>query len=217
MLARQFGNPQKLLWPLRELSYVVWHRGDMERGAPLFEEYLALCRRLRNTSQAMDAMRLVAEAALHHGEYARAAALCEEGLAFSHIRRDKIVTALLRICLAHALQAHGERDRARQLYRETLPDLQHLWQKWWLARCLDGLARVGIADNRHDYAVQLFGAADAMRGAGPPPPSDRQHIDRAIGEARAVLGEQAFAAAWAAGRAMTVEQVVTQALEENRP
>ncbi|HEU5299707.1 MAG TPA: adenylate/guanylate cyclase domain-containing protein [bacterium] len=217
VLARQIGHDRQLLWPLRELSYVLWHKGDMDRGAPLFEEYLALCRHLGNTSQAMDALRLVAEAALHRGDYAEAAALCEQGLALSFIRKDKIVTALLRVCLGHVLQAQGENGRARQLYRETLPDLQHLWQKWWLARCLDGLARLGVGANRYTYAVQLFGAADVMRGAGPPPPSDRKHIDQALAKARGALGEQAFAAAWAEGRSMTVEHVVTHALDEDRP
>jgi hypothetical protein len=34
--------------------------------------------------------------------------------------------------------------------------------------------------------------------------------------ARAVLGDAAYAAAWAAGRAMTLDQAVADALEEDR-
>jgi hypothetical protein len=46
------------------------------------------------------------------------------------------------------------------------------------------------------------------------PPVARHDYDRDVAVARAQLGETAFAAAWAEGRAMTLEQAVAYALEE---
>jgi hypothetical protein len=62
---------------------------------------------------------------------------------------------------------------------------------------------------------RVFGAAEALREAQgrPLPPVERADYEREVGAVRAVLGEEAFAAAWAAGRAMTLEQVILFALE----
>jgi hypothetical protein len=41
---------------------------------------------------------------------------------------------------------------------------------------------------------------------------ERPLYERVVTKARAVLSEEAFAAAWATGRAMTLEEAVTEAL-----
>ena len=51
-------------------------------------------------------------------------------------------------------------------------------------------------------------------GAGP---LERADYDQAIAAARAGLDEEAFAAAFAEGQAMTVQQAVAYALQENVP
>ena len=63
------------------------------------------------------------------------------------------------------------------------------------------------------------GAAEAEREA-----TGRREVqvirainERDTAETRAALGEAAFAAAWAEGRAMTLEQAVAYALDEPRP
>jgi hypothetical protein len=49
----------------------------------------------------------------------------------------------------------------------------------------------------------------------PPVTSDgRRTFDESVAAVRPALGDQAFATAWAEGRAMTLEQAVAYALEE---
>jgi len=48
-------------------------------------------------------------------------------------------------------------------------------------------------------------------------PRDDDEALTAARAARAALGEEAFAAAWAEGRAMTLEQAIAYALEEEPP
>jgi hypothetical protein len=43
----------------------------------------------------------------------------------------------------------------------------------------------------------------------------RQSYQRGVAATHALLNDEAFAAAWASGRAMTLEQAVTYALETN--
>ena len=68
-------------------------------------------------------------------------------------------------------------------------------------------------------AARLWGAAQALReqiGASLPP-SAREEYDRDMAAACAVLGDEAFSAAWTEGRRMTKEQAVSYALEETTP
>jgi len=48
------------------------------------------------------------------------------------------------------------------------------------------------------------------------PPVDRAAIDAAIGRARAAMGDEAFAQAWAEGEAMPLERVITQILDDKQ-
>jgi hypothetical protein len=59
----------------------------------------------------------------------------------------------------------------------------------------------------------LFGAAEALREAAqtPQPLYRRANYERDLAAARARLDEAAFAAAWAEGRAMGMEQAVAYA------
>jgi hypothetical protein len=47
-----------------------------------------------------------------------------------------------------------------------------------------------------------------------PAPAARATYERAIALARARLGEEAFAAAWAEGRALSLEQALAEALDD---
>jgi hypothetical protein len=56
------------------------------------------------------------------------------------------------------------------------------------------------------------GAAAAIGSR--PAPAARATYERAMAQARAQLGAEAFAAAWVAGQAMSLEQAITDALSE---
>jgi hypothetical protein len=64
-------------------------------------------------------------------------------------------------------------------------------------------------------AARLLGAADATREARgmPLPPPDRAVYDRTMAAIRGALGEEAWAAAWAEGRATPLEAAIARALE----
>jgi hypothetical protein len=53
---------------------------------------------------------------------------------------------------------------------------------------------------------------DALRASVPP--VERPHYDQIVDNLLAELGEDAFASSWAEGRAMTLEQAVAYALDE---
>ena len=78
------------------------------------------------------------------------------------------------------------------------------------------LARLAEAASRPVHVAILLGAAETLREAAGLPLDlyFRSEHDGRVAAARAALGEEAFTAAWAAGRAMPREQAVRVALEE---
>jgi TPP-dependent trihydroxycyclohexane-1,2-dione (THcHDO) dehydratase len=63
-------------------------------------------------------------------------------------------------------------------------------------------------------AARLLGAAMAQREAleAPQPANEQADVAQAVATARAALGEEAWAAAFAAGRALTLEEALAEAL-----
>ena len=61
----------------------------------------------------------------------------------------------------------------------------------------------------------MFGAAEALQEVFffILAPADRADHDRDLATVRAALGEAVFAAAWAEGQALTLEQVIAEALD----
>lgn len=84
------------------------------------------------------------------------------------------------------------------------------------ARPLEELAWVAAAEGRPERAARLYGAAAALREARGVPltPDERARHTPALAAARARLDEVAWAADWAAGRALSLEAAVAYALEE---
>jgi DNA-binding CsgD family transcriptional regulator len=79
---------------------------------------------------------------------------------------------------------------------------------------LDRFADIAGAIGRAETAARLYGAADAQRerAAQPIEPAFRAEHEARIDVARRVLGDEAFAAAYAAGRALTQRQAEAEAL-----
>jgi hypothetical protein len=86
-----------------------------------------------------------------------------------------------------------------------------------IAWCLDALAGIVGAQGQPERAVRLLAAAEAMHDSRAPQLSaaDRAERERTVALVRAQLDEATFAAAWAEGRAMTLEQVLNEALTFN--
>lgn len=84
---------------------------------------------------------------------------------------------------------------------------------------VDGLeisALLALTVGQMDRAARLLGAADALRETigQPLSPSERAGVDVDVATVRTALGDDAFTAAWAVGRAMSLEEVIAYALED---
>ena len=116
-----------------------------------------------------------------------------------------------------ALEEH-DNDGARRLLDESVELLRKSGHHYRAKKSLELSARLAAAQNRDRRAARLYGAASVSRGsidAGmfegevwPDPGPD-------IARLRSVLRESEFDETWAQGKAMTLDQALDYALEEN--
>jgi hypothetical protein len=116
--------------------------------------------------------------------------------------------------LGAVARIRGEYERAAALLGESLALSRDIGAKDLLAEGLSVLAWVEAARGQAARGARLGGAARAVREAlgVALPPYQQADQERAVQDMRAALGETAFAAAWAEGRALPLEEAVALAL-----
>jgi hypothetical protein len=118
--------------------------------------------------------------------------------------------------MGHLERDEGDYGHARAFYQESLVLRRELGSLFALAQSLEDLAVLAGRQGEAERAIRLLGAAEAFcetLGASPPVAVAAEY-ERTVTEGRAVLGEAGFAATWAAGRAMSLEQATEYALAE---
>jgi hypothetical protein len=100
------------------------------------------------------------------------------------------------------------------LFRTSLAQMRELGDRWVITHCLRGLAGVAAAQSKPEQAARLFGATETLLNTTglQLEPSEQIEHDQYIAVARAQLDQATFAAAWAAGGALSLEQAIEEAL-----
>jgi predicted ATPase/transcriptional regulator with XRE-family HTH domain len=108
----------------------------------------------------------------------------------------------------------GDSESAESFFAEALELGKNFDGGILPAYCLDGLA--GIASARGDgiRAARLLGAADHLFAAmgNDRQVADRQDYDDAVAATKALLGDEAYFAAWAEGHALSLDAAIESAL-----
>ncbi|WP_348541700.1 AAA family ATPase [Streptomyces sp. MZ04] len=119
--------------------------------------------------------------------------------------------ALILAQLGYVAEQRGNAQRAEELHREGLTLARATGDDRAVALALEGLAGARSLAGDHTRTAELLGAAAALREAvgSPLPPAERADTERAAHRSRTALGEDdyaaAFAAAFASGHASPPE------------
>jgi non-specific serine/threonine protein kinase len=142
---------------------------------------------------------------------ARAVSIYEEVLALFRGAGNAHGVARALHGLAYVAWKQRDLPRALALSHEVL----HLdWELGWpIHYHLEDLADIAGRTRHAALAARLYGAADTLRQrtGRPVEPVFRAEFERDVAVARRALGDEAFAEAWAAGRALSPEQAVAEA------
>jgi tetratricopeptide (TPR) repeat protein len=207
-LFRQLADSEEIAWSLHHLGKLAREQGDNACATALFEECLALFRNVGHGWGIALAARHLGYMAYLKGDHALAREYYREALALSEDLGDTASSMWTCGCLAEMAAAEADCRRAAALFAEGLKLARDLGDNQGVSWCFAGLVRLATIERSSEQTAQLLGAIDSLL--------DRLDIrlslaeqaewERQLAGVRAQLAEATFAAAWAGGVAMRVEQ-----------
>ena len=150
------------------------------------------------------------------GNYQEATQFFEDGLKiFKRLRNKNFQTALTSE-LGHIARHTGDINQARQIYTKTLTNWQDLGNRAAMAHQQECFGFLALADEEPHRAIQLFGAAEALRERINSSMTDYEQVEynEAIARLHTMLTPTQFNSLWAEGRSMTLEQAIQFALKD---
>jgi hypothetical protein len=139
--------------------------------------------------------------------------MLDEALArLRQLSSDWLITLVLNQ-RGHAALAQGDHPLAAGCFTESITVARASRQTRAILGAIHGLAGVALALSQAEQAARLLGAVEAEREAlGTGRVSQKHHGERITADTRAALPADIFARAWSAGRALTMEEAVAEAL-----
>ena len=188
---------------------------DLATVCSLLEEALPLFREIGDKWGIAFTLMLSGRLTLQQGDVARAHSLAEESVLLCREIGHRWNASQSIAILAKVANIQRDQAAARALYEESLDLAREVGDKVLVASSLESLADVAAAKGEPVWATRLWGVAEVLRETigAPMPPVYRADYDRSVAAARAQLGEEAFVAAWAKGRTLSLEQVIEEALK----
>ena len=206
-------------WSLVIRSIAYWGEGDTEAATETGESALSLARVMRARQAELNALDALCGILVAHGDLDRAIDVGEQGLAISKDRGELWARGYLLNYLAQAKWLRGDRGSAEALAREAAVCKHAIDDRNGLSAVLETLAWMAAELGRHERAAWLLGSAERVRDDISMTPVElfqAQH-ERSASLIRAGIGQKAFDTAFARGRAMTLDEGVTFAVEDQQP
>lgn len=197
---------------LYNLGVVAGMQGDFESARRLWQDSLAIYRDLGDAGGMSGALMGVAGCAFESQNYAEARASYEESLSLRRQLGHKVGMIATLNHLAMTVSQQGDLHSARSLYIESLGIAMQLGDNRYATHALIGVAAtLGTVKK----AAMLIGAADAWLGGAEKGLSTDEYgsFQREAAQLRASLGDETFVKAWTGGRAMSLNEAITLALE----
>lgn len=153
------------------------------------------------------------EIARSDDDHAAAQRFYEESLAVRRTLGDQRGMAVTLFNLGQVLLGQGDGQQATDFYLESLALSRTLGDQRGLPDCLVGLGGAAAITGQPERAARLFGAAEILYQESVPRLEypDQIQFERSVAAVRDQLGEAAYAACHAAGRAMALEAIMAEA------
>jgi predicted ATPase/transcriptional regulator with XRE-family HTH domain len=217
-LARTTGDVEgsALGWQLR--AFASLSEGQLERAAEYADQAVAAARQAGVRRTLGLELYSQGNVLLMLGELERAQAGAAEGLELLRAQGDEGGQAHCQEILSEVACRRGDATNGRLHAKEALELFQRLEDPAGMAVSLLLLAGVAALGGHFARAGWLFGFANSMPGHSETFNGLALHgVDALLNSAQVVLGEEAWAAALVAGRALSLEQAIAEALgEESR-
>jgi predicted ATPase/class 3 adenylate cyclase len=215
---RAVGDASAVAVALQILGSYTVKMGDTRRGVALLDESLVEARNLEDVDMKLNTFVQAADCLLLiPGEEGRAVALAAETVEAAQKAHKPYYESFARRVLAFGALQRGDLLQAEE---HSLQALRVAREQDLTANVLYGLEIAGLVAGRKGQAVKsarLLGAVASLeQAAGVVADALWQAaVETMVAPARKALGEEQWAAAFAAGRTLTLGEAVAEALEED--
>ena len=211
---------------MHTLGDIALAEGDDQRANQWYETELAFGQKKQLEISLIFARNGLGKVAWVQGNDEGATKRFEEALRMSEKTGSKTARLLALYGLGRVALSQRDYHSAGEFFTQAseirLPEATGLFGWYSLkpygvatAYPLEAFAVLAAAQDQMERAARLFGAVESLHASMQFEMSakERAEHEQAIASARAALGEEVFAAVWAEGRMMTMEQAITYALE----
>ena len=216
-ISRQTGDIYSITHGLYILSVLSLSQGNPAEAKEFLEESLSLCLKKDKTRTLAYLLCGLGALALAEENLERAADYYSKvfGGSIEDVYMD--VEAIALNGLGKIAYQKGSLDNAKQYFHKAIGKWSGLdWLFWNDELALEGMSYLSLSEKQMERAARLLGTTEGWHQLFQftRTPLERQERENAISAVRAALGEEAFAAAWAEGEAMTLEQAIAYAKED---
>lgn len=198
------------------LGFISSEQQDYQGAAKLFGEGLSSCRELGDRYGAARALNGLGELQRRQGNLEQAVIYYEQSLAlYQELAHTGNVVATL-YSLGQVELERMDYSKATTHFKYSLVLAYEIKSKRFIGWCLTGLAGVALGQEAFKYSANLFGAAEIVLetiGARLDP-INQPAYERAVAKLRRQLDEACLKLAWAEGRALLLERVISNVLDQ---
>ncbi len=217
-IAREHGYSAELALVLTtraQMTYFAY--GDIERAKRYLDEAISIGlteRLLWVTTMSRFGMARISGAM---GDFATARAKFLESAQIAEQVGNKRLMYSCYSELAHVLRENGEVDEPLEIYRDLLPKWRDLGHRAAVAHELECVAYILSKKEKHQQAVVILGAADALRSmiGSSPTPVEQAEYDKELDALRRVMHPAEFEDAWKKGQNLSMDEAVLLAMQEH--
>jgi predicted ATPase/DNA-binding SARP family transcriptional activator len=208
-LFRELGHVEGLYNALTHLGMLALWNEDLETAQAQFALLKENPQSARLPTRAWNA-RVFGELALCLGQYDQARRLFEESIALCRESGQLMTGLWSRASLGYVVLYQGDVVLAYTLFLDVQRQFHEIGSKIGVVYALEGIASLATMQHAPERAVRLFAWADHMRAAigDLRSPTEQRDVERDMATLQAQLDAAGFAAAWAAGAAMDLEEAI---------
>jgi len=212
---KEIGDKSNIARTLRSLGNLAGQEGDYISGQKWLEESASIHRERGERRFLAWSLIDLGNNLQDQEKFEPARTTKQEALILFEEIGDKAGIAGSWLFLGELQTCIGDLTGAKILHAKSLRLSCDLNDKYIVSLNLEGLATVSLMERMPQRFARLRGATSALRDAidAQHTPLEKARYDQQAAQARAELGEAAFAAAWEEGHAMTLEQAVDYALQ----
>ena len=208
-LGQELQDKRSMARSFINLGNVALKEDDYAAARSYYESSLAIQREMEDRRGMARSLNNLGNLAMEQGDYAAAHPLIEESVSIHRELGDKPGVSHSLCTLGALLVKRGDYSAAHGCLNECLALCVAIGERWVATYVLESCAELADRQHQEARAARLYSTADAVRTAIGAPLSSRtvEEQERALAALQERLGAEAFAAAWAEGQAMPLEEV----------